>query len=800
MASTTYVFRWNSSGDAQGWSGSLGANVTGGQNGIESSGNDEQGTGSLQTSLAVKNNNRAGNVWTWSGTWEDLGVPAGSTIIAVTANYDWRCAAYTAGTGTNRVGPFILTNAADAVRITFSAAQSSVTSTTNWATVSGSTLSGQSDASNTSIKLKHTIDLRTANTDGAVVTMRVDYLAVTITYNPPAEPLTGWADDFNRANATTLGEPYSDPTAAWGISSNQAYIHTDRSTRMAFYLDIEDGDIDVRCSVTPGQTCGLIVRSNGTTYENEIVVDLNGAGNYIGIAKFNNWSWSWVDGASVTWTPGDTMRVRCEGSSVKLFQNDTELLDLTLSDHQAQTRIGFYVDSGAGATSVRIDDFVAQSVGDITGTAAVAVQPGAVAAAGTLTFSGATAATSQPGATAAQGTLTFAGAGSVAAQPGAVAATGALTFTGAVAIAARPGAIAAQGAQAFAGTVEVAAPAAQVTAGGALEFTGTIAVTAPAAQIAAEGDVEILSYTGTIAVTAPAAQIAAGGTYTPQAITGTAEVAAPAPGIAATGTLTFAGTIGLATLVPQIDADGALTFAGTIEVAALPTAIAVGGAQAFTGAVAIGAQPGIVDADGALSFGGTLAVTVPPAAVDAQGEVEVLAFEGVVTIVAPAAQIAAIGTHTPQAITGTVAIAAIPGAIAAAAVLSFSGAIAVEAQPGEIVGTAVLGMWGAAAITAIPGQIDASGTYTPAAVAGMVALAAMMARIAATGELSGIVEPLPVTLPGTTRHSATVPGAMHGTRTLAGMMHGTTTLAGVVRGPTTLPGVTRTVVLEGETR
>jgi len=144
------------------------------------------GTGCLSARLAGKNKNPGASYWKWIGTWEDLGVPSGATITDVgtsgIADYNWRCSEYDTGTGDNLVGPFELYDNTPSLLGTFSAAQSSVTGTTSWATVDGSSITGLSQASTDTVQLWMTVLLRTGNSNSGAITMLNDQITIEITY------------------------------------------------------------------------------------------------------------------------------------------------------------------------------------------------------------------------------------------------------------------------------------------------------------------------------------------------------------------------------------------------------------------------------------------------------------------------------------------------------------------------------------------------------------------------------------------------------------------------------------------
>jgi hypothetical protein len=176
------VKRFRFSSDTESWSFTTTSGADGSRDAGSDSPNDGTG-GAIQSRRTGRNNTSAGNYWEWSGTWEDLGVPANSTITGVNGHYDWRCSEYVTGTGVNQSGPFELRDSSGTtVRHTFSAAQGSVSGTTSWATASGTAATSLTDASTTGLRLRATNNLRTGNNASAAVTIQQDYFDLSITY------------------------------------------------------------------------------------------------------------------------------------------------------------------------------------------------------------------------------------------------------------------------------------------------------------------------------------------------------------------------------------------------------------------------------------------------------------------------------------------------------------------------------------------------------------------------------------------------------------------------------------------
>lgn len=139
--------------------------------------------GCLEGRITGKNQNVAGNDWTRQLTFEDMGVPAGATITAISAaSMMTRCSEYNTGTGTNQSQGCLLTPSGQTA-IEIAAASANFTGTTAWAQQTGAGATGLSLPSDTSCQLQWLFDLRTANSASAAVTIRGDTIAFTIEYD-----------------------------------------------------------------------------------------------------------------------------------------------------------------------------------------------------------------------------------------------------------------------------------------------------------------------------------------------------------------------------------------------------------------------------------------------------------------------------------------------------------------------------------------------------------------------------------------------------------------------------------------
>jgi hypothetical protein len=168
------------------------------------------------------------NYWEWSGTWEDLGIPAGQTITSVSASYQWRTICWDGGRHQSQLefgafgvgsGPFQIRKSDGTLIGTTSARvyahernssdfwrrwpqdptsygqwyqteyPISVTPVT-WSQVAGSAvaITGDEQASDSSIKLRLcNLTPETLNSANQWVRIKQDRIVVTVTYGAGAE-------------------------------------------------------------------------------------------------------------------------------------------------------------------------------------------------------------------------------------------------------------------------------------------------------------------------------------------------------------------------------------------------------------------------------------------------------------------------------------------------------------------------------------------------------------------------------------------------------------------------------------
>lgn len=139
------------------------------------------GDGTLQARRTGRNLTDGDAYWEWAGTWEDLGVPAGATVTQCDLDYDWSCPEYTTGASTSSYGPSELRDSGGTLRRTF-LGSGTFSTTSGWNTANGAVQTGLTDASNTSIRLRIGAKPNTGNSLSAAVTLRLDWVVVTIAY------------------------------------------------------------------------------------------------------------------------------------------------------------------------------------------------------------------------------------------------------------------------------------------------------------------------------------------------------------------------------------------------------------------------------------------------------------------------------------------------------------------------------------------------------------------------------------------------------------------------------------------
>src|SRR3990167_8084171 len=256
MATATKQFSYNVDLESWAFTANGATNIAGTRDTTEDSPNDiNAGTGVMQTRRTGKNKSDGTPYWEWgNGTlnWESLGVPAGGTITAVNLEYDWKCSEYTTG-ASSTTGPAELRDGAvTSIRGTFSASQA-FTATSAWATKTGTAITGLSDASTITIRLRLGAKPNTGNSTSAANTLRQDWVVVTITYNPPP------------TNPTISAASMADADRNWDTPSQDIAITFSESVDITPTPNVGDIIAGLTVNVNGGANAALTYVSGNAT-------------------------------------------------------------------------------------------------------------------------------------------------------------------------------------------------------------------------------------------------------------------------------------------------------------------------------------------------------------------------------------------------------------------------------------------------------------------------------------------------------------------------------------------------------
>lgn len=166
--------------DAEGWVATAGSKSTLTYN--ATTGNPP---GSLSSRVTGRNISNV-NYWEYVGTWESLGVPAGTKVTDITLDRaDYSCTEYVTGAAST-AGPWELYDSSGGLIGTL-AAGVGFSGTTGWLSTSGTSLAIPADqqASNTTIRLRASNTLATGGSSTAAVTLSLDNVAVSLSYVTP---------------------------------------------------------------------------------------------------------------------------------------------------------------------------------------------------------------------------------------------------------------------------------------------------------------------------------------------------------------------------------------------------------------------------------------------------------------------------------------------------------------------------------------------------------------------------------------------------------------------------------------
>lgn len=349
--------------------------------------------GSLKARIAGRNKNNL-NYWEWTGTWESLGVPTGSTVTAirVSAGYT-RCTEYATGQPST-IGPYELYDNTPTLQATLWSGRNIGATDAAWVAVGGQldqSVPSAIQPSNSTIRLRLSDSLATGASNTAAVTTYDDEVSFVITYTTPTPsstslgvrvigassgggasvPATPVLDNFNRADGA-LGANWTQAIASYSmppIASNAVALTQFPS---AAWNSSFAADQEAYAKVT--QTSGtstpisLLLRANnlnqsGVTSAYRVVVYLNTGNTYAAeaflVQSGSNTSLGFQN--AVVPVGQSYFLARIVGSTISLYYSSDgvtytlgkQWTDSTLS---SSGYIGFYSSNNSG-TGVVIDDF-----------------------------------------------------------------------------------------------------------------------------------------------------------------------------------------------------------------------------------------------------------------------------------------------------------------------------------------------------------------------------------------------------------------------------------------------------------
>lgn len=178
MATITKTFTFATT--VEGYAATTASGVTGGWDGTVGG----AAAGSLKMRRAGKNLAAAQSYWEWTGTWEDLGVPADSIVTAIRLNSGWtRCSEYTVG-ASSTIGPYEIRDAAAALIGTLWTGRATTATDTGTAIAQQAAVTIPTHASATTVKIRLADTLATGSSNSAAVSTHDDDVALLITYTP----------------------------------------------------------------------------------------------------------------------------------------------------------------------------------------------------------------------------------------------------------------------------------------------------------------------------------------------------------------------------------------------------------------------------------------------------------------------------------------------------------------------------------------------------------------------------------------------------------------------------------------
>ena len=204
-ASTTFYIDTTAEYDA--WTVDTVVNVTVSHNTADTDADATGSNGQMNAVLTTKNNNRTGH-FRIQKTWEDLGVPVGSTVTHCQVVYSEK-QYLNAQSSNSDTGPFQVRSSDNTTLTVELLAALNRTTTSSYANRdSGTVVLPSSEASNTSHWLRLTHRLQTPNTTGAQIGLQHDWIRFTVTYITGgvfAQNAFGFYKDGNETTSEIIG-------------------------------------------------------------------------------------------------------------------------------------------------------------------------------------------------------------------------------------------------------------------------------------------------------------------------------------------------------------------------------------------------------------------------------------------------------------------------------------------------------------------------------------------------------------------------------------------------------------------
>jgi hypothetical protein len=166
-----------------------------------------------------------------------------------------------------------------------------------------------------------------------------------------------FTDNFNRADANTLGSPWVPfGGSVWGISGNTATVIATGNVRDAVLIQTFVSDISIEATILNNTNNRIMFRATD---------NLNGY--YFGAATSAYGLYKISGGGALTPivsnntipVSGDKLKVIAKGSSIKCYLNGSLLFDVTESTFINGTKHGL---GGYTITGLKFDDFKIEAV------------------------------------------------------------------------------------------------------------------------------------------------------------------------------------------------------------------------------------------------------------------------------------------------------------------------------------------------------------------------------------------------------------------------------------------------------